>query len=93
MVRQASVERKTGETNIAVTLNLDVAPGEKQAINVSTGVGFLDHVSIPGLRRSGSPAQRRDDTPKAVTRLGFRRRRLSTFPGLPGTPFLEPAGS
>lgn len=45
MVRQASVERKTGETNIAVTLNLDVAPGEKQAISVSTGVGFLDHVS------------------------------------------------
>lgn len=46
MVRQASVERKTGETQIAVTLNLDVAPGEKQAINVSTGVGFLDHVSV-----------------------------------------------
>lgn len=45
MVRQASVERKTGETSIAVTLNLDVAPGEKQAISVSTGVGFLDHVS------------------------------------------------
>lgn len=46
MVRQASVERKTGETNIAVTLNLDTAPGEKQQINVSTGVGFLDHVSV-----------------------------------------------
>ncbi|EKD03708.1 imidazoleglycerol-phosphate dehydratase [Trichosporon asahii var. asahii CBS 8904] len=52
MVRQASVERKTGETAIAVTLNLDVAPGEKQAINVSTGVGFLDHM-LTALSKHG----------------------------------------
>ena len=39
-MRQASVERKTEETEISVTVNLDGTG----AYNVSTGIGFLDHM-------------------------------------------------
>ena len=39
-MRTAHIERKTGETQILVTLNLD-GTGEWQ---ISTGVGFFDHV-------------------------------------------------
>ncbi|KAJ7871421.1 IGPD-domain-containing protein [Mycena olivaceomarginata] len=37
--------RKTNETQIEVSLNLDCAPGSgvTQTIDVSTGIGFLDH--------------------------------------------------
>jgi imidazoleglycerol-phosphate dehydratase len=44
--RTASVTRKTNETNIQVTLNLDATPGSgiQQEIDIKTGVGFLDHV-------------------------------------------------
>ena len=47
--RQASISRKTNETNIEVFLDLDCAPGAgvTQTIEVSTGIGFLDHVSQP----------------------------------------------
>ncbi len=38
--REATVRRKTGETEIEITLNLD-GRGQTQ---VSTGVGFLDHM-------------------------------------------------
>lgn len=39
-MRKASIERITGETSIQVTVNLD---GTGQ-YNVSTGIGFLDHM-------------------------------------------------
>lgn len=44
-VRTATVSRKTSETEIEVTIELDCNPGlKKQTIDVSTGIGFLDHV-------------------------------------------------
>jgi hypothetical protein len=45
--RTASVERKTSETSISCTISLDNEPGVKaQEIDVSTGIGFLDHVRL-----------------------------------------------
>lgn len=38
--RTAQIKRKTGETNVELTLNLD----GKGKSNISTGVGFLDHM-------------------------------------------------
>ena len=40
MSRNAQIERKTKETQISVTLNID---GTGQA-DISTGIGFLDHM-------------------------------------------------
>lgn len=47
-IRQASVTRKTKETDIQVSIDLDCAPGSGKAqnIEISTGIGFLDHVGI-----------------------------------------------
>ena len=44
--RTAQVSRKTNETQIEVFVNLDCTPGsgQVQSIDVSTGIGFLDHV-------------------------------------------------
>jgi imidazoleglycerol-phosphate dehydratase len=44
--RTAQFSRKTSETVIDVSLNLDCGPGaaDAQVIDVSTGIGFLDHV-------------------------------------------------
>ncbi|KAG9318322.1 hypothetical protein JVU11DRAFT_407 [Chiua virens] len=44
--RTATLSRKTNETQIEVFVNLDCAPGsgQVQTIDVSTGIGFLDHV-------------------------------------------------
>jgi imidazoleglycerol-phosphate dehydratase len=44
--RTATISRKTNETEIEVYINLDCQPGSAspQVINVSTGIGFLDHV-------------------------------------------------
>lgn len=42
--RSASVARTTNETDIRVAIALDHAPDQIQVINVSTGIGFLDHV-------------------------------------------------
>ena len=45
--RTAKVERKTNETKIEVFINLDcqAGSGNAQTIEISTGIGFLDHVS------------------------------------------------
>lgn len=44
--RKATISRKTNETSIEVSINLDTQPGSglQQVIDVSTGIGFLDHV-------------------------------------------------
>ena len=44
--RTATIERKTNETKISVYINLDCysGSGNKQEIEISTGIGFLDHV-------------------------------------------------
>ncbi|KAF5372834.1 hypothetical protein D9758_001654 [Tetrapyrgos nigripes] len=49
--RTASISRKTSETQIEVSINLDCAPGAgvTQTIDVSTGIGFLDHDSAIAL--------------------------------------------
>ncbi|MDQ3572546.1 MAG: imidazoleglycerol-phosphate dehydratase HisB [Actinomycetota bacterium] len=39
MPRTATIERKTGETQVSLALNLDGGP-----VEASTGVGFLDHM-------------------------------------------------
>ncbi|KAF9052688.1 IGPD-domain-containing protein [Panaeolus papilionaceus] len=45
MSRQASVSRKTSETEVEVSIDLDaLANSQTQVINVSTGIGFLDHM-------------------------------------------------
>ena len=49
MVRQAEIARKTGETDIALTLNLD-GTGQHE---IHTGVGFFDHM-LTGFARHGS---------------------------------------
>ena len=43
-MRQASVERKTKETSVAVTINLDGTG----VYDVETGIGFLDHLLEDG---------------------------------------------
>ncbi|KAI5123331.1 hypothetical protein M0805_001756 [Coniferiporia weirii] len=44
--RKASISRNTNETQIEVSIDLDWSPasGVKQTIEVSTGIGFLDHM-------------------------------------------------
>ena len=44
--RTATITRKTNETEIEVFINLDCQPGSAsvQTIDISTGIGFLDHV-------------------------------------------------
>ena len=46
--RTATISRKTNETQIEVFVSLDCAPGsgQTQNIDVSTGIGFLDHVAV-----------------------------------------------
>ncbi|WFD35394.1 imidazoleglycerol-phosphate dehydratase [Malassezia cuniculi] len=42
--RHATIERRTNETQIRVSITLDVSPEAPQTINVKTGIGFLDHM-------------------------------------------------
>ncbi|KAF5386858.1 hypothetical protein D9615_001642 [Tricholomella constricta] len=53
--RQASLSRKTSETEIDVSINLDCAPGSlnAQVIDISTGIGFLDHMYTALAKHSG----------------------------------------
>src|SRR6201986_5620893 len=48
MARITTIERRTSETDITLTLNLD---GTGQA-DISTGIGFLDHM-LTALARHG----------------------------------------
>lgn len=50
MSRQASVSRKTTETTIQVDIDLDSLT--TQTINVSTGIGFLDHVGFTEINKT-----------------------------------------
>ncbi|TFY82288.1 hypothetical protein EWM64_g1727 [Hericium alpestre] len=45
--RRATISRKTNETEIEISINLDCQPGSasQQVIDISTGIGFLDHIS------------------------------------------------
>lgn len=59
--RTATIFRKTNETDIEVSINLDCQPGSAspQVINVSTGIGFLDHVcSLPKETLSRTHSER-----------------------------------
>ncbi|NLJ64104.1 MAG: imidazoleglycerol-phosphate dehydratase HisB [Christensenellaceae bacterium] len=47
-MREASISRKTGETDISVSLNLDGAG----KYNIDTGVGFLNHMLCSFARHS-----------------------------------------
>ncbi|KAI9569536.1 IGPD-domain-containing protein [Boletus coccyginus] len=53
--RTATVSRKTKETQIEVFISLDCNPGSGQAqnIDVSTGIGFLDHMYYALAKHSG----------------------------------------
>lgn len=42
--RQAKISRKTNETETEVFLDLDSVGSNVQTIEISTGIGFLDHV-------------------------------------------------
>ncbi|KZO97879.1 IGPD-domain-containing protein [Calocera viscosa TUFC12733] len=52
--RNATITRKTNETEIEVFLQLDTVPGvDKQDIDVSTGIGFLDHMYTALAKHGG----------------------------------------
>lgn len=53
--RQATISRKTNETQIEVFIDLDCAPGSArtQTIEVSTGIGFLDHMYTALAKHGG----------------------------------------
>lgn len=48
MIRQAKIERKTAETDIALSLSLDGG-----AVEINSGVGFLDHMLTLFARHGG----------------------------------------
>lgn len=46
-IRTATVSRKTNETDISITLAMDCAGA--QAIQIDSGIGFLDHVNVVNI--------------------------------------------
>ncbi|KAF9315697.1 imidazoleglycerol-phosphate dehydratase [Podila horticola] len=50
-VRTATVSRKTNETDISITLSMDCAGA--QAIQIDSGIGFLDHMYHALAKHSG----------------------------------------
>lgn len=61
--RTAQIERKTNETHIEVSINLDCQPGSGnvQEISISTGIGFLDHVCIIAHRNRHISPKKKDE--------------------------------
>ncbi|ODN76961.1 imidazoleglycerol-phosphate dehydratase [Cryptococcus amylolentus CBS 6039] len=56
--RTATVSRNTSETSITCTIDLDHVPGvTKQVIEVSTGIGFLDHMFTALAKHGGMSLQ------------------------------------
>nr|ODN98666.1 imidazoleglycerol-phosphate dehydratase [Cryptococcus depauperatus CBS 7855] len=56
--RIASVERKTSETQITCSIDLDHVPGvTSQIIQVNTGIGFLDHMFTALAKHGGMSLQ------------------------------------
>ncbi|KAK4685186.1 hypothetical protein P7C73_g4968, partial [Tremellales sp. Uapishka_1] len=54
MSRTATVNKKTSETEISCTIDLDYEPGVgEQVIDVSTGIGFLDHMFTALAKHGG----------------------------------------
>ncbi|KAF8797891.1 IGPD-domain-containing protein [Phlegmacium glaucopus] len=55
MSRQASISRKTNETQIEVFIDLDYTPSSnvQQKIEISTGIGFLDHMYTALAKHAG----------------------------------------
>ncbi|TFK55164.1 IGPD-domain-containing protein [Heliocybe sulcata] len=53
--RTATISRNTNETQIEVSINLDCGPGSAtaQTIDISTGIGFLDHMFHALAKHSG----------------------------------------
>ncbi|KAF8078093.1 IGPD-domain-containing protein [Lyophyllum atratum] len=53
--RQSTLSRKTSETEIDISINLDCTPGSEnaQVIDVSTGIGFLDHMYTALAKHGG----------------------------------------
>ncbi|WVQ74385.1 imidazoleglycerol-phosphate dehydratase [Cryptococcus sp. DSM 104548] len=60
--RTATVSRNTSETSITCTIDLDHVPGvTKQVIEVSTGIGFLDHMLTALAKHGGMSLQMKCD--------------------------------
>jgi imidazoleglycerol-phosphate dehydratase len=49
--RSATLDRKTNETDIKVSINIDDKFDQK--IHIDTGIGFLDHVSSECQKKIG----------------------------------------
>jgi hypothetical protein len=78
-IRKASVDRKTNETNIQVSVQLDHEADEAQKIEVKTGIGFLDHVR-PALTLSHALTQpARCSMPSQSTAVRFQTIQLDVL--------------